>query len=98
MTGAFLSSDPFLMAMALHGMLHAMNDLASDEDALDLLARLLHDNQKAKDVLLSEHVPRCDNVEEDLISELALRSLEITPRPPGAQLVDENNIVLDADA
>jgi len=97
MAGAYLSGKALLMAAAVHGMLHVLNDPTSVEDNLELLAWFLHDNPEVRDLLLSEDAPTCDDAERDLINELGLRSLEITPSPPGVQFVDENNIVIDAN-
>lgn len=98
MAGGFLSGNSLVMTMAVHGMLHEIDGLASTDNVLELLAWLLRDKPEVKELLLSEDAPRCDDVERERINELSLRSLEIVPSPPGVQFVDENNTVLDVDA
>jgi hypothetical protein len=67
-------------------------------DNVLFLARVLRDNPEAKDALLSDQVPYCDDAEQTLAKEIALRSLEMIDRPPGVQLVDENNVILNGGA
>jgi tetratricopeptide (TPR) repeat protein len=92
MTGAFLSSHPFLMAGAVEGMIYELHEAGSLDAASDNLARLLSDNPETRAVLLSDEMPTEESVRK-VLNELALRSLELMPAVPGVQLVDENNIV-----
>ena len=92
MAGAYLSNHPFLMAAAIQGMILEIEDQGALEASGEMLARLLSDNPEARSELLSDQMPLDDSTSE-LVQELALRSLELVPRIPGVQLVDENNIV-----
>lgn len=91
MAGAFLSDYPPLMAVAVVEMIAVNNAEGGFEGVRDNLSRLLHDQPEVLAVLRSAELPLLGVAE--LVEELGLRSLELEPRLPGVQLVDENNIV-----
>lgn len=93
MTGAFLTDIDTLMAAAVHQILHSIEP--DDETWRDTLAALFKDNPVVRDILTSEDVPTCDAVERDFIDEIATRSFGLESPPPGLQMVDENNIVIE---
>lgn len=92
MAGAYLSGHPFLMAGATTGLILELDKHGALEVASDNLARLFADKPEVLAELLSDDFPIDESLRE-LVKELGLRSLELAPRFPGVQLVDENNIV-----
>lgn len=94
MCGAYLnlSEYPFLMAGAVAGMIEAFDEQGELDEVSDNLAQLFFDHPEVRAVLVANVIPLKDEL-RDFVKELGLRSLELTPRPPGVQLVDENNIV-----
>lgn len=92
MSGAYLSENSFLLAGAVAGMIMAFYEEGELDVANDNLVRLLGDCPDVLTELLSDAFPVDDEI-RDLVKDLGLRSLELTPRVPGIQLVDENNIV-----
>ena len=86
---AFVSGEPYLFALAVMSCLHD-----PDEELIDLLAQMLHDEPKVRDLLLEtrQSAPPAHAAALDTV---VSRSFEIVGSPPGFQFVTEFNIVID---
>lgn len=91
MSCAYLSGQTILFAGAAVGMIIAFHEEGTLDEARDNLARFFADYPDVLTDMLSADFPLDDEI-GDLVKDLGVRSLELMPRFPGVQLVDENNI------
>jgi len=86
---AFLSGEPYLFSLAVVSSLHD-----PDEQLLDLLAQMLHDEPGVRKVLVEtrDAAPPAHMAALDTV---VTRSFEIVGSPPGFQFVSEFNVAID---